>query len=214
MAINLGQVDPKSLLQEYTQIVFAPTAASTIAVVSNVDPSTLTAGTPMTLQSSVNGVKLRHARFVTLSCTDDDVAGGLSVTVQVVGTRWGRRLTDSITVTTVDGSLTSSTGTVMFDQILSVTPRVITLADAGDDVSVGFSGTAVGLKRPITKVTDVVGICNVTSDTQDAPLVPSASTVNVSQSAIIGITLAITDRWEFTFFGLGNDVAGNSGSYA
>ena len=214
MAIKLGQCDPKSFLNAYTQIVFAPTIADVDAVVAIVDPSGLTVGTALTILTPVLGFHLRHARFVTLTCDDDDGGGGLSVTVQVVGTRWGNPVTDTITCTSVTGTLITTSGTVMFDQILSVTPRVITSADSGDAISVGLSGVAFGLERPISKITDVVSICNTASDVEATPLAPSSTTVNVAQSAIIGISMAVTDRWEVKFFSNGPDGVGNGGVYA
>lgn len=215
MAIELGQVEPSSFLRRVRQHVFAPEAANTSKVVASVDPSTLTVGTAMTLQTAVSGKKLRFARFVTLSVDDDDGGGGLSVTVQVTGVRFGQTVTESLTATAVSGTIVTVTGAQMFEQILSVVPRVISNADAGDAVLVGIDGTALGLDCPIKELNDVLSIINVSTNTEAAPVAVSTSSVNVAQSAIIGLTLATTDRYDFDY--IVNpllDQQGNAGVWA
>lgn len=202
--IGLTQLAKDSLMREREDLLFAPIAATTNYLVTTVDPSTLTVGTPLTIVTAGNGLMFRVARRVTMTLDDDDSGGGMTVTVKITGQRWGIQIDELLTVTTVSGTAITGTSVNVFDEVLSITPQVITGADSGDDLVCGIDGTSFGLRRPIDAIADVQSIINVSTNTEAAATAISSTTVVAGAatngtiqggSYIKGITLATTDRW-------------------
>ena len=171
--------------------VVKPRAASLVLLVTGVDPNGIAVGGSFTL--AYNG-KLRQARRVTMTINDDDAGGGLSVTAIIVGNRFGVRVVEELTATSADLTVTSVR---YFDQVESVTLKAKT-ADAGDSVSFGISADGFGLPYPIDKVADVLMIARNNAGTE-GQIVVSASSVNVDEAAIIGLTLVAADDYEVEF---------------
>lgn len=208
---TLPQLAKDSLLRSKRDFYFAPIAATTNYVVTTVDPSTLTVGTALTLTTAA-GTMFRRARRVTLTLDDDDSGGGMTVNVLIIGQRWGMQIQEYLSVTTVSGTAITGTSTLYYDQVLSITPVQITGADTGDDLVMGIDGTSFGLDLPIDSTADVQVIINTSTNTEAAATAVSSTTVNADQSAIRGITLAATDRWEVRYVSsLQRDGSGTSG---
>lgn len=208
---TLPQLAKDSLLRSRRDFFFAPKAATTNWVVTTVDPSTFTVGTALTIATGANGILQRRARRLTMTINDDDVAGGLSVTVLVIGTRWGVQQQEYMTATATDTNDTAVTSTLYYDEVLSVTPVAVT-ADTGDDFIMGIDGTSFGLDFPIDQVADVQSIINVSTNTEAAATAISSTTVDADNSAIKGITLATTDRWEVRYLtSIKKDGSGTAG---
>lgn len=208
---TLPQVAKDSLLRSHEDFYFAPIAATLNYLVTTVDPSGLTVGAPLTIVTAGNGLMFRKARRVTMTLNDDDAGGGLSVTVLIIGQRWGLQIQEYLTVTCTDTNDTTGTTSNFFDEVLSITPTAIT-ADSGDDLRVGISGTSFGLQFPIDSVADVQSIINVSTNTEAAATAISSTTVDATYSGIQGITLAATDRWTVRYLSsLQKDGSGTSG---
>lgn len=221
--IDLTQLAYDSLLRSREDFYFAPEAASAAKVVASLDPSSAaTVGTAFTLAATVSGLMLRKARRVTMTLTDaSGGAGGLSVTVLIVGQRWGQDVRELLTVTCTDGSATLGTSVNVYDQVLSVTPQILTSTGTGDALTCGIDGTSFGLRFPIDNLADVQSLINVSTNTEAAPTALSTTTVQAGAatggsvaggSYIKGITLATTDRWTVRYLtSRKNDVSGVNG---
>lgn len=217
--IDLGQLAPRSLMRSKRDFYFAPEASSADKFVASVDPSTLTQGTALTLQTAVSGKLLRRARRPTLVLTDaSGGSGGLTITVFIEGARWGRYTSEYVTVTCTDGSATTTEATKYYDEITAIRPVAgVSTAATGDALTCGEDGTSFGLDFPIRNVADVQSIINVSTNTEQSPTAISSTTVDAANSAITGITLATTDRWEVRYITsalAGNDGFGTVGVFA
>lgn len=218
--IDQKQLGKDSLLRSKLDFIFAPLAADLDYVVDNVDPSTLTVGTDLTLLTAASGLQFRFPRRITMTLNDDDSGGGLSVTVRIQGQRWGMPIDEIMTVTCTDTNDTTGTTANCFDQVLSVTPLAIT-ADTGDDLQLGIDGTSIGLQFPIDNITDVQSIINVSTNTEQAAVAISSSSVVAGTpsggvyaggSYIKGLTLATTDRWTIRYLtSISHDLSGSVG---
>lgn len=216
VGITLQEVARRSLLKRCRQIVNRPQPATTNKFVASVDPSGLTLGAALTLQTAVSGQLLRYGRLPTVSVTDAAFSGGapLSVSVRVTGFLRGVPQSEVITATATSGSILTATGARFFDQVTSCVTTAITNAASGDALQVGMSGTGFSLESRITNVADVKSIINVANGTEANPTAISASTVNIVDSAIIGITMVATDEWEIQYFMTGDDGVGENGAVA
>lgn len=208
--LTLNQVAKDSLLRGKRDFYFAPEIAQTAKVVASVDPSSAaTVGTALTLATAVSGKMLRRARRPTVSVTDASFVSGsaLSVTVQIVGQRFGMDVREQVTATATSGSILTATALNVYDEILSVTPTAITNAASGDALVVGIDGLAFGLDFPIDNVADVQSIINTASNVEAAPTaISSTSVITVATggsvfggSFIVVSALAVTDRWEVRY---------------
>ena len=205
--ITIPQLGADSLLRSRRDYYFGPIASDDDLIVASVDPSGLTVGTALTLATAADGLLLRRARRITLTVNDDDAGGGLSVSVKVIGARWGNYLEEILTATSTDTNDKVATSVNVFDQVTSIIPLAIT-ADSGDDLTMGIDGTSFGLDFPIDNVADVQSIINVSTNTEAAATAISSTTVQAGApsggslwggSYIKGITLATTDRWEVRY---------------
>lgn len=196
MSINLHQVDTDSHLRTETEVIPNPRATTANFVVASVDPSTLTSGQSLTLAAAVSGLALRVARKITMTLTDaSGGAGGLSVTIQINGNRFGKPISENLTVTCTSGAATLGTSTLVYDQVTSVVARVLTTTGVGDALTVGIDGTTLGLSKPIDQVNDVLSIIKLVSGVEQTPIAISSTTVDVANSAIVhgGTITANTD---------------------
>lgn len=219
MAINLHQVDADSHLRTETENILNPRTTTVNYVVASVDPSTLTSGQTLTLAATASGLALRIARKITLVLTDlSGGAGGLSVTVQVNGHRFGKPISENVTTTCTSGAATTATTTLVFDQVTSVIVRTITSAAAGDTLTVGIDGTTLGLSKPIDSVNDVFSLVKIAAGTEGTATAISSTTVDVANSAIVpGGTVAATDVYVVRYRAAVNKDdpgAGRNGVYA
>lgn len=208
--IDTTQVGKNSLFRQHRDYYFAPIAAATGWAVASVDPSTMTAGTALTLVAgqAAAGIMLRRARKFKVTLTDaSGGSGGLSVTFLLIGFRWGLQIQEYVTVTCVDGNATSVTTTNLYQEMLSCTPVAgLATAATGDAMTLDLDGTCFGLDYPIDNVVDVSQIWNVSTNTEQvggSVTTVSATTVDATPgpagSFIKGITLATTDRWEVLY---------------
>jgi hypothetical protein len=202
----------RSLLNRVVVNFDNPKAATKDHIVASVDPSGVSAGGALTIAAAASGKRLRFPRLITLSLTDaSGGGGGLSCTVTVTGHRFGVPVSEDITVTCTDGNETTATGTIVMDQVTAATLKSKTSAASGDALKVGIDGTVLGLPFRIAAVTSVKLICNTSSGTEAAPLAVSSTYVDVTNSAIKGITVAATDNWEIQFDADGADGLGREG---
>ncbi len=210
--ISLPQVAKRSFLKRKREIFLKPEAANLTKVVASVDPSGVAIGAALTLQANVSGKKLRYARRATVSVTDaSGGGGGLSCVVTVTGFRFGAPVSDTITATATSGSELTATGTQYFDQITGATLSNKVNAASGDALKVGQDGTSLGLEETIAAVTDVKSITKLAAGVEQAPIVPSNTTVDAVRSAIIGLTIAATDDYEVEYDRNGVDGIGPGG---
>lgn len=210
--ITLHEIARRSFLKEKRENYINPEAADVDKVVASVDPSTLAVGGALTLVSAVSAKLLRRGRRATVSVTDaSGGGGGLAVGVRVSGYRKGVLQTETITATATSGSEATATGSLYFDQFLAPQVASLTAAASGDALKVGIDGTSFALDERIAAVSDVKSIINVSSGTEAAPTAISSTTVDATQSAIKGITVAATDNWEIQYQSNGADGVGSGG---
>lgn len=194
VGIDATSLAANSLMRVERFNVVKPRAASLVLLVTGVDPNGIAVGGSFTL--AYTG-KLRQARPVTMTINDDDAGGGLAVRAIVTGHRFGVRIVEELSAVSTDtNNLTVST-VKYFDEVTSVILKSKT-ADAGDSVSFGISGAGFGLPFPIDAVTDVLMIARNNAGTE-AQIAVSSTSVDVTNSAIIGLTLAAADDYEVEF---------------
>jgi hypothetical protein len=194
VGVDATALGERSLMRLERFNVVKPRAASLVLLVTGVDPNGIAVGGSFTLAYSG---KLRQARRITMTVNDDDAGGGLLVTAIVTGHRFGVKIVEELTATSTDTNDLTVTSTRFFDQVESITLKAKT-ADAGDNVSFGISGVSFGLPYPIDKVADVLMIARNNAGTE-GQIAVSASSVNVDEAAIIGLTLAAADDYEVEF---------------
>ena len=192
--IDARRLADRSLLRVERFNVVKPRAVNDALLVASVDPNGVAVGASFTL--AYTG-KLRQARRITMTVNDDDGGGGLSVRAIVTGHRFGVRIVEELTATSVDTNDTVATSVKYFDEVTSIVLKSKT-ADASDDVTFGISGAGFGLPYPIDAVTDVLMIARNNAGTEGQIAVSSTS-VDVTNSAIIGLTLAAADDYEVEF---------------
>ena len=184
----------RSLMRVERFNVVKPRAASLVLLVTGVDPNGIAVGGSFTLAYSG---KLRQARRVSMTINDDDAGGGLAVRAIVTGHRFGVRIVEELSAVSTDTNDLTVTTTKYFDQVESVVLKSKT-ADAGDSVSFGISGAGFGLPYPIDAVTDVLMIARNNAGTE-AQIAVSSTSVDVTNSAIIGLTVVAADDYEVEF---------------
>jgi hypothetical protein len=194
VGVDASALGDRSLMRLERFVVLKPRAANDALLVASVDPNGIAVGGAFTL--AYTG-KLRYARRITMTINDDDAGGGLSVTAIVTGHRFGVSIVEELTATSTDTNDLVKTTVKYFDEVTSVVLKAKT-ADAGDDVTFGISGAGFGLPYPIDKVADVLMIARNNAGTE-GQIAVSASSVNVDEAAIIGLTLAAADDYEVEF---------------
>ena len=192
--VDATSLADRSLMRVERFNVVKPRAASLVLLVTGVDPNGIAVGGSFTL--AYNG-KLRQARRITMTINDDDGGGGLSVRAVVTGHRFGVKIVEELTATSADTNDTVATSVKYFDEVTSIVLKSKT-ADASDDVTFGISGAGFGLPYPIDAVTDVLMIARNNAGTE-AQIAVSSTSVDVTNSAIIGLTLAAADDYEVEF---------------
>lgn len=214
VGIGLHDIGRRSFLKLRRDQLTNPQAVSVNKFVASVDPSTLSAGAALTL-TTAGELLLRFARFPTLVLTDaSGGVGGLSVTVRFKGYRFGVPVQCDVTTTCTNGNATTAIGTVMMDQMSEARILSITGDATGDALTVGQSGSALGLRARLASVNDVKSIINVANGTEAAAVAVSSTSIDVANSALIGITVAATDNWHVDYFALGDDGVGENGGVA
>ncbi len=210
MATNAGmsltQLAVDSLMRSRICTYDAPIAATANYLVTTVDPNGVAVGGTFTL-TTAGSLMFRKARRITMTITDDDVAGGLSLTVRITGQRWGMDVSEILTVTSVDNTATLGTSVNCYDEVTEIKLLAKT-ADAGDDVTFGISKLSFGLDFPIDFVSDVQSIINVVTATESAAVAVSATSVivvatggSVAGGSYItqGTDLATTHHWTIRY---------------
>lgn len=210
--ISLNQLAKDSLLRSRRDFYFAPLAADDDLLVTTVDPNGVDVGDAFTLATPANGLLLRRARQVTMTINDDDSGGGLSLTVRLTGHRQGVFQQEILTATSTDTNDTTVTSVKYYDEVTELLLLAKT-ADSGDEVTFGISASSFGLDFPISNVSDVQLIMNISTATEQAAVAISSTTVDVAQSAVKGLgNLATTDRWEIRYLSsLDKDGSGPEG---
>lgn len=187
------QLADRSFLRKQRVHFQNPRAAAAAIMVASVDPSTVAVGVNLTLLALAT-TKFVNGRKITMTLNDAG-AGGLSVTVRIVGVRWGRVIQEDLTVTCTTTNDTVGTTTNVYDQLISVTKTAAVDNATGDALTMGWDGTTLGLPFPIDSITDVLGICRIANGTEQTPTAVSSTSVNLAQSAIQGLTIAATDQY-------------------
>lgn len=137
--------------------------------------------------------------------TTVDAAGtNLSVTVRVVGRRFGRQVTQDITATGAGGGETVN-GSRVVDEIVSMTIIAIANNAASDTLAVGIDGVWLGLTAPLRAKSDVRMVMKAAAGTPDATGTRysadvTAAMVNLKDSALdlnalFSALLAVTDQY-------------------
>lgn len=194
VGVDATRLAERSLMRIERFNVVKPRAASNALLVTAVDPNGVAVGASFTLAYSG---KLRQARRITMTVNDDDAGGGLAVRAIVTGHRFGVQIVEELSATSTDTNDLTVTTSKYFDQVTSVVLKSKT-ADASDSVSFGISGAGFGLPYPIDAVADVLMIARNNAGTEGQIAVSSTS-VDVTNSAIIGLTLAAADDYEVEF---------------
>lgn len=187
------QLADRTFLRRQCVAFLNPRASAAAIMVASVDPSTVAVGANLTLLTLATR-KFINGRRITMTLNDAG-AGGLSVTVRIRGVRWGRVIEEDLTVTCTTTNDTVGTSVNVYDQLISVTKTAAVDNATGDTLTMGWDGTTLGLPFPIDRVGDVLTICQISSGTEQTPIAVSTSSVSVSQSAIIGLTLAAADHY-------------------
>lgn len=219
--IVLNQVYERSALRMVREVIPNPRAVTANYVVAaGIDPTTLVSGQALTLASTASGLMFRCGRKVTLVLTDaSGGGGGFAATVEFAGHRFGKPITERVSVTCTSGAPTTGTTTQVFDQITSVTVRSVTGAAAADTITCGISGDGLGLAFPIDKVNDVLSIVKIVSGTEQTPIAISATSVDVANSSFNhgGTITAANDTFIVTYLKTCNNDEpglGNNGVFA
>lgn len=218
LGISLKNLDPQSTLKLQREEILLPIAADVDYVVNEADISAAAAGDALTLLTpAASGTPLAYPRRLTVTSVDAS-GSNLSVSVKIVGKRFGAQISETITATGAGGGETVE-GTLVFDEVNSATISAIANAAASDTVAVGVSGKVIGLRHRIKSVKSVKKLFKIANGTPDAsgciaPATLQASTiVEVSNSAInvfaaYGSTLiAVTDRYIVEYVADGEDFA-------
>jgi hypothetical protein len=194
VGVDATALAERSLMRLERFNVVKPRAVNDALLVASVDPNGIAVGGSFTL--AYTG-KLRQARQVTMTINDDDAGGGLSVTAIVTGHRFGVQVVEELTATSANTNDLVDTSVHFFDEVTSIKLKAKT-ADAGDDVTFGISDAGFGLPHPIDKVADVLMIAWVDAGT-DKQIAVDATSVNVAESAIIGLTIVAADDFEVEY---------------
>ena len=221
MAETFGQTEQKSLLRLRRYAFLNPIKDAVDNIVVSIDPSSAaTVGTALTQATAfATTATFRHARRPTLVLTDaSGGAGGLSVSVRINGHRFGKPLSEILTVTCVDGNATTGNATLCYDAISSIVPVQLTSTGAGDALTMGVT-SALGLPWPIDLVTDVTRAVKIVSGNTETILAISATTVDIARSMLShGTTITkANDVFEVELLvNLNADAPGlgNSGAFA
>ncbi len=184
---------------------FSPIVGTADYLVVSVDPNGVAVGDNFTL-STAAGLMFRKARRLTMTLDDDDVGGGLALTVRITGQRWGQNVSEIIVGVVADGTALAFSSVNVYDQVLEI-KLLSKTADAGDAVTFGIDDTSFGLDFPIDLVADVQSIINVSTNTEAAATAVSATTVivvatggSVAGGSYVNIAnLTATDRWEIRY---------------
>ena len=160
LGIDFNNVDKSSFLGLIRDtVIYAPaldtnyfSAATDGGAQATIDISAAVAGTA--LNRSVSGKRpLMWGRRPTI--TSVDASGtNLSITVRLVGRRFGRQVTQDITATGAGGGETVE-GTKIIDEMVSMTVVAISNKAASDTVAVGFDGKWIGLRAPFRSYKDI-----------------------------------------------------------
>lgn len=212
---DLNQLGEKSLQRLVTEWFMYPRAADTDYFVASVDPNGLTVGTACSLATLGAAGNIDSPRRVTLRIVDNaySAPAALSVTVRITGQRNGQLQTEDLTATATSGSAVTTTSSKCFDQVTEVLPLILTNTAASDDLQVGISGAALGLKYGIRSVTDVVSIIENDAGTPQTPLTISSTYVDPTYDCIQGLTLAVTDIWKVTYIARDDTGIGSRGVF-
>lgn len=125
-------------------------------------------GTAAFLSAIATAAPVRYGRLPTLTITDAAFASALSVTVRIVGRRFGRQVVQSITATSSSITPVTVAGTSVIDEIVSAAITAISNNAASDTMSLGFDGTRLGLMAPIKSVKSVKFLEKLVSGAPDA----------------------------------------------
>lgn len=206
----------QSLLRLRKAILAYPRALDVDYLVASVDPSGVAAGAPLVLLARVSAQLIRFGRKLTATITDAAYAAGtpLSVTVRFRGYRRGKYIEEDVTVTAASGAARTGTTTKLFDQ--SLAPLLVdkSNAAAGDALTCGIDDTALGLPERINKVGSVKSIVKIDAGVEQDPSAIDATTVDVVNDAIIGLTIAATDIYEVVYEADGPDGWESKGALA
>lgn len=204
-----------TFLQQYEFLL--PIAADVDYAVTAADISTAVAGDALTLLTAcAAGTPLAYPRMPTI--TSVDASGtNLSVTVRIVGRRFGKTVTQDITATGAGGGETV-TGTKIIDEFVSASIASISNAAASDTVAVGVDSKWLGLPKRIKNVYSMKKLFKIANGTPTSTgcvamaTLQSTSVIDVDQAAInvyaaCGNTaIAVTDRYLVEFIPDGQDL--------
>lgn len=185
MGIIGSSFSPRSHERLTRERLFHPLAGDTDAFSSAtdggsqaaVDISAAAAGDAVE-RSALGKKSLATARVPSIT-TVDDSGTDLSVTVKLVGRRFGARVEQSITATGAGGGETVS-GTKAIDELTSATITAIANEAASDTLAIGFDGKRIALQKPIKSVKSVKRLEKIAwDDTNDVSLrsVTGANTI-------------------------------------
>ncbi len=153
---------------------------------------------------SAQGIRpLIYGRRPTIT-TVDASGTNLSVTVRIVGRRFGRQVTQDITATGAGGGETVA-GSRVIDETVSMSIVAISNNAASDTLAVGIDDSWLGLTAPFRAKSDLRMVMKAASGTPDATGTRysadiTAAMVNLKDSALdlnalFSATLAVTDQY-------------------
>lgn len=181
-----SNTSPQSFLRLERDVIIFPLAAVANYFSSATDGgangnfSLSGAAVGTTVFLSVGGKKpLTNGRLVTATITD--AAGGdLTLTLRVVGKRFGRLVSQDFVLAA--GGTALIAGTTTMDEVTSATIVAATNLASSDTIAIGFDATRLGLSKPIRNLRDVKFVQKVSSNT------PSSAAADI----VFGSTLQTT----------------------
>lgn len=185
LGISYRNVDKNSFLSLVRDVIVHPVTTSTTFFANAVSISAASVGSTITLGANA-AAPLMFARRPNIVVTDN-ASSDLSLTLRIVGRRFGKQITQDIAFTAGAGT-TPISGTRVIDEIVSAKLIAIAANAASDTISIGFDDSWVGLMAPIRLKTDIRMVLRDVAGTPDT-LVKlqsdvTAAMVNLRDSAI------------------------------
>ncbi|MBL0320571.1 MAG: hypothetical protein IPP74_14945 [Alphaproteobacteria bacterium] len=208
LGISARNLDPSSTLALHREIILFPTASSATEVVASADISASVAGDALTIAKTAPFLYPRKLLF-----TRTDASGSnLAISVLVVGKRFGRTISETLTIASGSSAQTVKS-TKIYDEVTSATIISIANNAASDTCSLGTDTLWLGLQKPIKSYKSVrhITIISAIPTTPDATV--SKVQADLSSSLVVGgldsaidvgtlfsTTIAITQGFVIDYF--------------
>lgn len=182
LGIGLKNLDQNGLLIHEKETILCPRASSATLFLNAMDISASVNGATITIASTV---PLPVPRKILMTRTDAS-GSNLAVTVNIVGRRFGRRVTENLTIASGSGAQTVTSANV-YDEITSATIASIANNAASDTLSLGTDTLWVGLHKPIKSYKSIRLVQIITSiDSSPVATAAAKTQADLSTTLVLG----------------------------